>query len=402
MKTVWRHIFLNLGLFMGSTSMVRAEIVEHPMQHEAIPLSTPHEAKVQRYEAAARAGDMDALSYYLDALVFRANSVTAADPERAYAFLSELLEERRRKPRGNESEYLWRWYDEALECLRMAAEAGPFDGHAFLARHGLDSPDGLPGIYEVWEWAEQAALGVFGDPDPDLIFQLVIRGGMVPNEWKLAVRDVYPKWKAGKTFEFDLCRYVGSSMGVGFCNSRRADQQEWVMELRIAAMQKHLPTEWSHLPQDVYQAAKTYFRSKAETEEGHGGFGGWRFRHIENATLRHVREFMRWLEARQDPRLPYHERDPQKTKSELEYVLSQLAEILAEGPYVEPAGYEIAWEGIAETQRRWEDFRDVLHALLNAIHDETYADAWIEWLYARRTWELERTLGLVTGLGYIK
>ena len=401
MKTAWRYICLNLGLFMGSTSLIHAEAVLHPIEHEAIPLSTPHEAEVQRYETPARAGDLNALSYHLDALVFRANNVIEADPQRAYTFLSKLLEERRLTPQRNESEYLWRWYDEALESLRMAAEAGPFDGQAFLTRHGLDKGDAPLDIYEVWEWAEQASRGAFGEPDPDLIFQLVIRGGMVPSEWVLAVRDVYPKWKAGETFEFDLCRYVGSGMGVGYCNHRRELKQDREVRQRLDRIALMLPPSQSHLPSEAYGAAITFFRLKAKHEEGHTGAGIWRARHREGSVMRHKDRFMEWLEARTDLLLPADPPDLHQVDAKIQAILEELLGAIEADDYW-PEYYGISWDGIQEAQEAWHKMRRLTLRLLYAMGGQEFAGQWQAELYAERLKNLQSTLSVATGRGYIK
>ena len=359
------------------------------------------EEQVQRYEAAARAGDLDALSYYLDALVFRANSVTKADPERAYAFLSELLEERRRTPQGNESEHFWSRYEEALQHLRMAAEAGPFDGHAFLAHHGLDSPDALLGMYGVWQWAEQAARGEFGDPDPDLIFQLVIRGGEVPGEWEFAVAELYPKWKAGQPFAFDLCHYVMSGMGLGFCNHRRALEQDRELRELLERIALTLPPSDSRLPVEVYEAAMTFFRLKAQHEEGHTGADIWRARHREGSVMRHKDRFMEWLEARTDLRLPADPPDIDQVEADVLAVLDELPGAIAADTYW-PEYYEITWEGIQETHEAWHRMRRLTLRLLHTMGGQEFAEQWQAELYAERLKHLQSTLSVATGQGYIK
>ena len=394
---------------MSLAHLGHAEVGEPPMHHEAPLFSTAHatevdntfDATVQGHEAAARAGDLDALSHYLDALVFRANSVTEADPQRATAFLSEWLEERRRNPRGNESEYFWQRYEEALQHLRMAAEAGPFDGHAFLARHGLDSPDALPGMYGVWQWAEQAAQGAFGDPDPDLIFQLVIRGGEVPGEWEYAVATLYPKWKAGEPFTFDLCDYVMSGMGVGFCNRRRELEQDRELRELLARIALTLPAGDSDLPIAVYEAAIAFFRLKATYEEGHAGADIWRARHREASVMRHRGRFMEWIEARTDLGLPANPTDIDQLDAGIQVILDKLPGAIEADVYW-PEYYGITWEGIQEAQEAWHEMRRLTLRLLRAMGGREFAGQWQAELYAERLKNLQSTLSIATGQGYIK
>ena len=85
----------------------------------------------------------------------------------------------------------------------------------------MKDEDGVPPYYDIWELAEEASKGGrFGKPDPELVFNLVMRGGSVPDEFESAVNEVYHNWKNGIVMQFCICDHVVSDVGIGYCSVR--------------------------------------------------------------------------------------------------------------------------------------------------------------------------------------
>ena len=171
------------------------------------------EESIYHLSEAAKKGHGRALGYALEKLLFRANSLRQADPQGA---LSLYYQAKKANPNIN-------IYDEAnkLKIMKMCAEPKEFDVEKFMKEYGVEDEDGEYPFYDVWELAEEASRGGrFGEPDPELVFNLVIRGSWVPAEMKYAVEEFYNYWKSDIVKEFDVCDYITSRGGISYCASK--------------------------------------------------------------------------------------------------------------------------------------------------------------------------------------
>ena len=233
----------------------------------AYRFTVTEEESLFHYSEAAKLGHGDALEYALDRLLFRADSLTLADPQKAL----DVFERAKKK---NPSIAL---YDEEakLEVMRKCAEAGPFDVGEFIRRYHLEEfTDFDGGYYQVWELAEEASKGGrFGAPDPHLVFQLIVRGSRVPAELELAVNEYYDHWKNGVVKEFDICRYVTSGFGQGFCSDRQLAEAGDEHQAALIAFIDSVDENAKALVEPAFRAVEAFIDEKAWNEEGHGGTG---------------------------------------------------------------------------------------------------------------------------------
>ncbi len=205
--------------------------------------------------------------YAFDELLFRANSLTNANPQKAL----ELYEMAKKK---NPSMEL---FDEEykLDVMKKCAEAGPFDGEKFIQRYHLQNDANFSdGFYYIWELAEEASKGGrFGKPDPKLIFQLISRGGWVPAELEHAVTEFYDYWKKGVVKEFNICDHVTSGYGQNYCSERaeRVAIKDYWTELE--SIIKAVNEKAKMFVEPASHAATAFIEDKAWNEEGHGGTG---------------------------------------------------------------------------------------------------------------------------------
>ncbi|MBP6911766.1 MAG: sel1 repeat family protein [Candidatus Pacebacteria bacterium] len=174
----------------------------------------PDDENTFHYIEAAKKGHEEALGYALDDLFFRAASLSKANPSLAIEIYQQAK-------KANPSLQI---YDEdtKLKTIQMCVEPGSFDVEAFIKKYNIIIKEN--DFYGVWSLAEEASIGgIFGKPDPKLVFNLVCRGGFVPAELEYAVEDTYRNWKNGIEKKFNICDFVTSGIGAGFCASRQKD-----------------------------------------------------------------------------------------------------------------------------------------------------------------------------------
>jgi uncharacterized protein YecT (DUF1311 family) len=221
---------------------------------------TPQES-VYHFSEAAKKGNQEALEYALDGLFFRANSLIIGDPQKA---LEVYTAAKKANPTID-------YDDKKLKAITQCAESKGFNGVTFMQRYGLDDKS-LDHFYSVWELAEEASRkGRFGDANATLVFDLVCRGGEVPNEMELAVDETYAKWKKGSTEEFDLCNSVMSGVGMGYCAQQAQSKADAKRQRQYDALSAKLDMPTKKLLDLASANAFSYINAKTLMEEGYGG-----------------------------------------------------------------------------------------------------------------------------------
>ena len=90
---------------------------------------------ILHFSEAAKLGYAEALQYALDALLFRANSLTLADPGKALE-VYELAKKRNPAIQLPDEE-------ETVGVIKKCAEAGPFDAAGFIRKYRLQIDPGF-------------------------------------------------------------------------------------------------------------------------------------------------------------------------------------------------------------------------------------------------------------------
>jgi len=227
----------------------------------------PDEESVYHLQQAAAQGHQQALEYYLEKVFFRAGSIKMSDPKSALATYRTAKQHNPNLSLYDE--------DRTIQVLTYAAEVPERDSKAFFDTYQVKDEDGDWPFYDVWELAEQASKkgSVFGNPDPELIFWLITRGGEVPAELSYAVTDYYQHWKNNQVVPFDLCQYVTSGAGMGYCADRIAKQQEKRRQSELSALKGRLAEHSLDLADTAYAEMEAFVSLKAQQEEMHGGSG---------------------------------------------------------------------------------------------------------------------------------
>jgi uncharacterized protein YecT (DUF1311 family) len=342
---------------------------------------TPEEL-FYHYSEAAKKGHAKALDSALEHLLFRANSLKA-DPQKAMDLYDEAK-------KANPSLSL---YDEAnaIKLLKMCVEPKGFDGEKFMKKYGLEDKGEQNQDYYVWELAEEASRGGrFGKPDPELVLNLVIRGGMVPAELRLAVEKVHANWKNGIIEEFDICDYITSGIGQGYCASRANDGEENEREIQISTLKDKLGGDAEPLLNRAYGSAVRFIESKASNEEGHGGSG--RAAWIVMSEMEQKNQYLALIETIRAGFLPVPEHSFAKADQQLNEMVRHVLHELqkkAEEDYC-----PVTPDGVRAVQRLWIPYRDASVELFVRINPAIDENVWKSWLTEKRIQELVLLLEL--------
>jgi hypothetical protein len=334
--------------------------------------------------AAARLGHQEALGYALDELLFRANGLRAANPSLAM----EVYQQARK---ANPQLEL---YDEAakLKTMELCLKAPPFDVDAFMAKYGIEDEDDEYPFYDVWELAEEASHGGrFGTPDPGLVFNLVIRGGLVPAEFQFAVEETHANYVQGVIRPFDICDYASSGIGVGYCAGRAYRVSEKERLSRVDQVAARHPNIHSGCIRLTYTAFSQFIDFKTDYEEGHGGSG--RSAWILDSEVEQKDAFLDRLESLLSGTVPSVTNEAEAVRSELVETLQQTLELL--DAQAEPREYVPSAEQVMTVHRQWHNYVEIMGHLMLQIHPSVDESFWKTWLAGQRMEQLKAVQQLV-------
>ncbi|MDD5736704.1 MAG: lysozyme inhibitor LprI family protein [Candidatus Omnitrophica bacterium] len=352
-----------------------------PEAHFAIAYKynvTPEES-IYHFSEAAKRGHDEALDYALDALLFRANSLERANPQKALEIYKQA---KKANPKI-------RLYDEdvKLKTIQMSVEPGPFDWKAFCKKYNV-TPHDDEAMYHVWVIAEEASRGGrFGKPDPKLILQLVSRGGWAPAELEYAVVAVHKNWKSGTTKEFNICDYITSGGGMAFCASRADDQDGKDRNKRLSDIRQKLNANSRKLLDAAYSSAIKFIETKAFNEEGHGGSGrgAW----VIGSQMEQKNAYLDLIEKvrsgyKPSPKSSFVEAD-RKLNETYKKVMAKLKKKADD--YNMPRV-----DDVRAVQRLWIPYRDANVKLFMAINPAIGEDVWKSWVTEIREKQLKKIL----------
>lgn len=341
-----------------------------------------NEDRLFHYKQAALEGHGEAMGYFLDEVFFRQNSFFKSDP-----FLALAIYEKGKKINPG-----MKFYDEAerVRAIRRVIEAGPFEANAFVKKYRIDTTR-VNEFYSVWEIAEEASRrkGRFADVDNKLLFQLISRGGGVPAELMIAVDTAYKAWKENQKFEFNICNYVTSGYGMGFCARRGADANEVQINKRLAQLTARLKNNSGKYLKPAYKAAANFLEAKVWNEELHGGSGyaAW----ATESLVKQKNEFIQLVENLNSGRVPKDVGGLKDNDARLNKVYNDVLVKLRKKPLTD-FNAEVNADGLKKTQRLWIPYRDATVALLYAMKPDIAKQQWNNWVTGQRIKELTALL----------
>ncbi|WP_211828719.1 lysozyme inhibitor LprI family protein [Kistimonas asteriae] len=333
----------------------------------------------EHYLDAARLGHEKALEIVLDRLFYNAESEQASDPAMALRIVQSAL----------------RFNPDAISAsktsiLSRCAEAGKFSLPAFLSKYGLtqlyEESRGLE--YFVWELAEEASRGGrFLREDDRLTLQLVCRGGWAIAETEDAVETVHAQWKAGTQKPFNICDHITSGYGAGYCAMRMEQAAEKERFARLEQLKPHFSSENFIYLQQIYDVAKTFIETKAETEEFHAGSGrnAW----VQASTTNQLDAFIGLINLVVEKQVPIPTTDYKSADKALNKIYQTVIDKLRKQPY-EAFNLRVTAEDVRKVQRQWIGYRDQLSRFLHTINPDVSIEQWGTLLTQARSAQLDR------------
>lgn len=346
----------------------------------------PLEQRVAYLVESAKLGHSKALKGLFDQLFLRRNSIAPSLVE-----LSSLLDIYRHALKENPSvEFYGRL--NAVAALEMCVEAPDFDIRQ-LNQTVVSQVIQSESLYSVWQLAESLDNSKLNDDDYDLSlirFQLVCRGGDVPSELESAVEDIYPRWKNGRFEDFNLCNYVTSGMGGGFCASREADSKNSEIQNQYDQFLKGMAPEVIELFHNAINGYRDYLELKVYNEEGHGGTGraAWA---IDSKTEQ-IEEYFQTIVKIRDGFIPTDSVQESNIDDELSNVYEAVLEKLGQKPIGDLMMYEITADGVSETQQQWISSRESSQKLFEKLNESVPPGYWYVWITEARVKELNTIL----------
>ena len=339
---------------------------------------------ILHFSEAAKLGHAEALQYALDALLFRANSLTLANPQKA---LDVYTAAKKKNPSIELVDE-----EDQLEVMKKCAEAGPFDAAGFIRTYHLQiDADFEERFYSVWELAEEASRGGrFGRPDPRLVFPLIARGGCVPTELILAVTDYYEAWKNGTAKEFNICGHVTSGLGQTYCSELARGEAEDAYQTELGAIIGAVDEKAKAFVEPASAAAAEFIVAKAEREEKHGGsgVGAW----VNQSIIEQRAEFLSTVKKVGGGYRPPNVDDLAVSDRTLNETYRSVIEKLKATPIVGTNLIGVDAEGVREVQRLWIPYRDRCAALFARLSPGTTEAFWKSWLTQTRTRDLKKII----------
>ncbi len=334
------------------------------------------------YQQASLAGHGEAMGYFLDEVFFRQNNFFKSDPFMALAVYEK----------GKQVNPGMQFYDEAgrLRAIKQAVETGHFDVNAFVKKYQIDTSR-MHDSYSVWEIAEAASRrkGRFADVDNKLLLQLISRGGWVPAELIMAIDTAYKAWKGNQEFEFDICNYVTSGSGMGYCARRGAADNEVQINTRLTQLTAALKHGSGQYLKPAYKATVKFLEAKVWNEELHGGSGyaAW----ATGSLVKQKKEFVQLIENVNSGKLPKEITSMKDNDARLNSVYHEVLVKLRKKPLTD-FNAEVNADGLRTTQRLWIPYRDAIVTLLSTMNPDIGKRQWMNWVTEQRIKELASVL----------
>lgn len=342
----------------------------------------PEEPSFSHYEKAAIQGHGEAMKNFLEVIFFRQSDLFKSDPFRALSVYEK----------GKKANPAMKFYDEAgrFRAIKQAVEAGHFDANAFVKKYQIDTSH-MHDSYSVWEIAENASKrkGRFADVDNKLVLQLISRGGWVPAELIIAIDTAYKAWKGKQDFEFNICNYVTSGSGMGYCARRGAADNEVQINTRLTQLTTALKNGSGQYLKPAYKATVEFLEAKVWNEELHGGSGyaAW----ATESLVKQKKEFVQLIENVNSGKLPEDMTRMKDNDARLNSMYKEVLVELRKKPLTD-FNAEVNADGLRKTQRLWIPYRDAIVALLCTMNPDIVKQQWVNWVTEQRIKELALVL----------
>jgi hypothetical protein len=323
---------------------------------------------IYHYSEAAKKGHQEALQYALESLFYRGNDLLLTNPKAALDLYKQA-----KIANPNIKVYD---EEEVIKTLEMAASVPLLDSKQLIEKYNLRNDKGFGNDeYYIWELAETASRGQrFENPTNLLVLQLIVLGGSVPAELNAAFNVYYQLWRANSPLvEFNLCNFVTSGYGMGYCTSRVEKKENDSFDREIDSLKTVLNLQDISLLQNGYRDAVLFFDKKVWGEEGHDG-SAYAAMGI-SSLLEHKRKYFETINGIIKGELPQVENTLAENDALLNEQYSKIITQLKQSP-VKGMNMSITDASFREVQIQWLKYRDSNTTLFIEISQEKNPDYW--------------------------
>lgn len=359
----------------------KAAAMNNPDAHYALAYKyvvTPEES-IFHFSEAAKMGHSEAVAEMFDALLFRANSLSLANPEKAYEIYKQAKSHNPSLSFFNE--------EGDVTTVKKCIEAGSLDKKKFVEQYNIKEIE-LNDAYSIWELAAEASRGGrFGHPNTKLVLQLVCRGSSVPAELEFAVDSVYGNWKTNKNFEFNVCDYVSSGSGLSYCSAKAEEEVNKEYLNRIKELASKLKNNAGDLLMHTFSVAGNFIEAKAWKEELHGGSGyaAWTRESIMQQKSEYLDLVEKINEGIKSDTLSKSNDSDRKLNETYQRIITRLKK-----KPITDFNASVDDKGVRAVQRLWITHRDNSAVLFHQIDPSISEMVWKNWLTEIRRKELNQ------------
>lgn len=281
---------------------------------------------------------------------------------------------------------------ERLKLLKMTSEASGFEIKDFNKKYKTNYSLENDSPYFIWGIAEKVSNKKYGEFTPELVFQLVMRGGHAYYEWVSAVEETYKNFKENKQVLFNTCNYITSGYGMGFCTRRTEIGFERDMLILIDKMLKNNHISEKALVLKLYKSAKEFYFKKANKEEVHGGSG--RYTWLVSSYRQQTKTYLEFIKSVANKSFKVENISNFKSADKkLNKTYQKVISKLKKEPLESWMGAVYpSYEDIRTVQRSWISFRDNSIELLNSLNKDIKNEYWKTFLTIKREKELQEIL----------
>jgi hypothetical protein len=334
------------------------------------------EDAIYHYTEAAKLGHSDALHKVLELLFFRGNNLILANPKKALDIYKIA--------KSNNPELTFRNEQNDIEILKLASEVPLLDGKKLIEEYHLDQEPGFnTDDYFIWNLAEKASRGeFFTNPTPELVVQLIIKGGSVPAETAGAVKDYYAIWKNNNDLvEFNICNYVTSGQGLSYCAVRNEQHEIMKLEEDFLNLISNYDENLQELFANAYDSVSDFLDEKIWAEEGHDGSGYVMW--AKDSLLNQKKEYLKLLEKVLKGYLPENKSSLVVNQKKLNNQYINLCNELMNNPH-QIGRFFITDKDLKEVQDLWIKCKDLnieLFSKISKCNDKKY---WENYFISKR------------------
>ena len=351
-------------------------------------INTPEDSYKYLRNAAIN-GHKEAMKYFLEETIYRAETFNNSRPKEALKVYKAYL-----KKSGKENDEQSK---KLLDFLTKCAEVPKLNAKKFCKKYNLlyKDEDIKREAYYIWQLAEEASRedGRFGKPDPTLILQLIICGGIVPAETYFAINEFYEYYKKGEVHEFKIENFVTSGFGINFCSVREQKKINNSLDEKVNTLKRSIKIDNQESFDKAINSSRVFIDTKIWNEECHDGSGyiTWALA-SSNKQKNELLEYIEQLFANSTPA------SNNKNISELTFELNQLIEKRnaltpsENGSLIQGPKFSVSLDDMKKVDSLWQTYKDNMIEFIKQQFGSKASEEMNKWILQKRIEDLQAVL----------